>query len=406
MWREIFQSIIAHKQRSVLTGLGITWGIFILIILLGLGNGFEKGVMKLFDGFNRNTVWVFCGQTSQPYKGLQAGRNILLKYDDISLLKSSVTDIDNISPELTNWGGSLISYKNNFVRLNIKGVCPDYFKIKLLNTSEGRLINYLDNKEKRRVVVLGKYVADQLFKKSTAVGKYVNIDNTYYLVIGVTKSGILAFPGEEREVYIPYYAFSETYTGATAISIFLYSTKYGSDDKQTEKKIKRVLSGKYQFNQNDDKALFFNNIDEQVKAFDKLFTGVKYFLWIMGISTLLSGVIGVGNIMFVIVKERTKEIGVRKAIGAKPYIIKIMILSEAVIFTLLAGVVGMALGFTVLELINMYLKNMDLVITETTLDLTTIIAALIVLIISGTLAGMIPANKAANVSPIIALKDE
>jgi putative ABC transport system permease protein len=405
MWREIFQSILAHKARSVTTGLGITWGIFILIILLGIGNGFEQGIRKIFDGFNRNTISVYCGQTSEPYKGLQAGRKILLRYDDLKLLKSSVTDIDNISPELINWNGSLISYKNNFTRINIKGVSPEYFKIKLLKTSEGRLINYLDDKEKRRVVLLGKYVAEQLFKKGIAVGKYISIDNTYFLVIGVIESGILNAE-EAREVYMPYHAFADTHSGFTDVSTFLYSTKYGTNEKQIEQKVRRVLSKKYEFNEKDTKSLYFMSLEEQVKSFDMLFNGISYFLWIMGISTLLSGVIGVGNIMFVIVKERTKEIGVRKAIGAKPYNIKIMILSEAIIFTLLAGIIGIILGFTILGSINMYLESMDIVIKETTVNLSTVIAALIVLIISGTLAGMIPANKAANLSPILALKDE
>ncbi|MDX2191440.1 MAG: ABC transporter permease [Bacteroidota bacterium] len=396
---------MSHKERSILTGLGIVWGIFILIILLGLGNGFRVGTLMMFDGFNKETSWVYCGQTSEPYKGLQAGRKILLKYDDLLLLKKSIIEIENISPELTNWAGSLMSYKNNFTRINVKGVNPDYFKIKILNTSQGRIINYLDNKDKRRVVLLGKNTVEVLFKKENPIGKYINIDNNFFLVIGVIDSGILN-PFEDREVYIPYHSFSELYSQATDIQIFLYSIKDNSDALKIEKRIKGILARKFNFSEKDDKTLFFNRLKASIDSFNKLFDSIKYFLWIMGISTLLSGVIGVGNIMFVIVKERTKEIGIRKAIGAKPINIKLMILIEAIIFTLFAGIIGMILGIGMLQIINIMLKNMELLIKETIISIPTAIAAIFILIISGTIAGLIPANKAANVSPITALKDE
>jgi putative ABC transport system permease protein len=369
------------------------------------GKRIRAGGIGLFNGLNRNTVTVNCKETSEPYRGLKSGRKILLRYDDMKLLKSSVMDIENISPEISRF--CLISNNNKFSNNSIRGVSPEYFNIKQLKTIEGRLFNYLDDNEKRRVVLLGKLVAELLFKKEISVGKYVNINNSYFLVIGVIKSNnIMAF--EDYSVFIPYKAFVNTYSESNDISAFHYSTKHGTDDVQIEQKVKRILSKKYEFNEQDEKTLEFNSSAKTAESFDKLFNGIRYFLWILGISTLLSGVIGVGNIMFVIVKERTKEIGVRKAIGAKPYIIKIMILSEAIIFTLLAGFLGIFLGFIVLELISWGLEGAGLEIftKEATVNLSTVLTAFVVLIISGTLAGLIPASKAANLSPILALKDE
>lgn len=405
MWREILQSIQAHKERSILTGIGIAWGMFILVILLGLGKGFENGILQLFSSFNQKTVWVFCGQTSEPYKGLKAGRKINLKYHDIYWIKKNVKGIESISPEITHWGGSLLTYKDNYSSYNIKAVDPQYFDIKLLETTQGRVLSNVDSRDKRRVALIGENVAEVLFKNTQAVGKILTIDGNYFKVVGIIKNSLLNAQ-ESREVYIPYACYTDIYSNNKYITTFLYSTKEGINIQDVQSKIKLLLARQYIFNPKDDKTIFFNTLDESVKSFEKLSIGIQFFLWFVGISTLLSGVIGIGNIMFVIVKERTKEIGIRKAIGAKPHSIRLLILYEAIFFTLISGIVGMLSGMVLLQIFNIFLEKADIVIKDTAINVPISIAALIILIISGTCAGLIPANKAARISPIHALKDE
>jgi putative ABC transport system permease protein len=403
MWREIFQSIREHKARSILSGIGIAWGIFILIILLGIGNGFEKGVLNTFNSMNKKSVWVYCGQTSEEFNGLQVGRKITLANEDIESIKNEVKGIENISVEVSNWPGNLVTYKTRFGTYNIKGVDPDYFFINKLEAAQGRILNYLDTKNRRRIALIGQNAAEVLFKKKDPIGKYISIGGNYFMVAGVAKKNSFN-PDGVRDVYIPFTSYKEIY--GPAVSAFLYSTKENVDGKEVQQKIKLWLARKYSFSTKDNKTLFFNSIEDETKSLERLSFGLKAFLWFMGISTLLSGIIGIGNIMFVVVKERTKEIGVRKAIGATPSSIRVLILTEAVFFTFTAGMVGMAAGLGILLILNLFLEQADTLIKSASIDFSIAISAWIILIVSGALAGYIPANKAANISPILALKDE
>jgi len=315
MLREVYQSIVVHKSRSVLIGLGVAWGIFMIIILVGFGNGFEAGLLTVFDGFNKKSAWVYCGQTSEPFRGFNAGRRIQLVYPDLPALRASVREIENISPEAINWTGSLISYNNHYDRVNIKGVDPEYFNIKLLKAASGRTLNYLDIHNNRRVVLIGKKISETLFEKTDPIGQYINIDNSYFLVIGLIENNVLnSF--EAREVYIPYQVFSSLYSNYNGVQTFVYSVRADADQDIVESKIRSALSKRYYFKPTDLNCLYFNRLSERVKMFEDIFRGLRYFLWSIGISALLSGIIGIGNMMFVIVKERTKEIGIRKVLGS------------------------------------------------------------------------------------------
>lgn len=405
LFGEIFQSILAHKRRSVLMGIGISWGIFILIILMGLGMGFEKGVLELFDGMSKKTVFVFCGQTSIPAKGLLAGRNIYINEEDITNMKAAISGIKAISPIVTNWSGSVLEFDNNNVRFNTKGVDYDYFKINLLKTKNGRVFNFLDFKDDRKVVILGKTVSDLLFKNKEPVGNNIKIDNNYFLVIGILDESILD-QNISRDVYIPFTSYKQIYSKDNKITQFVLSVEVNSNDLKIENKIRKYLSEIHYFDKADSYAINFLNIDERVKSFKQLFEGVKLFLWFIGISTLLSSVIGVGNIMYLLVKERTKEFGVRKAIGAKPYTILIMVLFESVFFTVFAGVIGIILGYISIGFINKFLLKMDIILKKAFIDIHVVVFSMILLTIFGTLAGIMPAIKAAKINPITALKDE
>lgn len=402
---EIFQSIFAHKRRSILMGIGISWGIFILIILMGLGLGFEKGVLELFDGMSKKTIYAFCGQTSIPSKGLLSGRNIYLNEEDINNMKVAISGISAISPIVTNWSGSVLEYENNTVRFNTKGIYHDYFKINLLKPKIGRVFNYLDFKNDRKVVILGKTVSDLLFKSKIPVGKYIKIDNNFFLVIGVLNESIIDH-NLSRDVYIPYTSYKQIYSKDTKITQIALSLVSNVNDKEIENRIRKYISDIHYFDKSDTYAISFLNIDEQVKSFKQLFEGVKLFLWFIGISTLLSSVIGVGNIMYLLVKERTKEFGVRKAIGAKPYTILIMVLFESVFFTVFAGLVGILLGYLSIGLINSVLAQMDIILKRAYIDFDIVVSSMILLTFFGALAGIMPAIKAAKINPITALKDE
>ncbi len=406
MFREIYQSVNAHRDKLVLTGISVTWGVLILVMLIGCGEGLKKGIMKVFDGFNKKTVWAYMGQTSETFQGFQAGRRIVLKYEDINLLKNNIEEIEYISPECTNWSGSLVSYKEDFTRVNIKGVDPDYFKIKILNTSTGRLINDLDNQLKRRVVLLGEEIKDLFFGDDDPVGKYINIDNNYFLVIGVIQNTMLnSF--ESREMYIPYNAYYDIYTYHRAINVFLYSVNESNSAKNIESYISQILAKKYVFDAKDEKTIFFNHLEEQEQSYNSLFSGVNYFLLFVGLSSLLSGIFGVSNIMFITVRERTKEIGIRKALGAKPFSIKIMITIEAVLLTLTFGLIGLGLGLVLLELVSTFLNSLENVLIEdVTVNYFSILISFILLTIAGVFAGLMPADKASRIFPVIALKDE
>ena len=402
-WYEIYEAIKRKPSRAVLTSIGIAWGIFILILLVGIGSGFEKGVFSLFKGFSKSTTYVYAAETSIGYKGTHIGKRVFFTEEDLQMLRSGIPEISSISPEISRWSTVYADMKTGWFEL--RSVYPDYFKIKLLEIGNGRALNYLDMAEGRKVVMIGENVADVLFKHEQPVGKQIRVNQDVYQVIGVIKSTILSL-NEARVVYIPYATYRQSRAEAKEFMTMLYASKDGADSKTVNNRVRNLMARKYQFDPTDEKVFYFNNMEEQVKAFTDLFSAIKKFLWFMGISTLISGVIGVGNIMYSIAKERTREIGIRKSIGASSASIKKMFIWESILLTSIAGYFGILMGWLLLKLLGLFITEDTVMMEKPGIDLPTTIAAMFILVISGTIAGLKPAIYASELNPIEALKDE
>lgn len=402
-WYEIYESVRRKPSRTILTGIGISWGIFILIVLVGIGSGFERGVFKLFNGFSKSTTYVYASETSMGYKGMANGRKIQFQKEDLDMLKSRIPEITHLSPEIGRWNAVYVDTQNGW--FETRGVYPDYFRIKLLEIENGRALNNLDMNEARKVVLIGQNVVDMLFKKENPIGKHLRINQEIFRVVGTIKNTMLS-SYEARVIYMPYSVYEQIDARAGQFGTVVFSTIKEAKVRDVNKRVRNIMARKYQFDPSDDKVFYFNSMEEQVKAFTDLFVMIRKFLWFMGISTLISGIIGVGNIMYSSAKERTREIGIRKSVGAKAQQIKAMFLWESIALTSLAGYVGLILGWGILKVVALFISEDTPIMEKPGLDFPTAIAAVFILVIAGTLAGLRPAIYAAELNPIEALKEE
>lgn len=402
-WYEIYESVRRKPSRTILTGIGISWGIFILIVLVGIGSGFERGVFKLFNGFSKSTTYVYASETSMGYKGMANGRKIQFQKEDLDMLKSRIPEITHLSPEIGRWNAVYVDTQNGW--FETRGVYPDYFRIKLLEIENGRALNNLDMNEARKVVLIGQNVVDMLFKKENPIGKHLRINQEIFRVVGTIKNTMLS-SYEARVIYMPYSVYEQIDARAGQFGTVIFSTIKEAKVRDVNKRVRNIMARKYQFDPSDDKVFYFNSMEEQVKAFTDLFVMIRKFLWFMGLSTLISGIIGVGNIMYSSAKERTREIGIRKSVGAKAQQIKAMFLWESIALTSLAGYVGLMLGWGILKVVALFISEDTPIMEKPGLDFPTAIAAVFILVIAGTLAGLRPAIYAAELNPIEALKEE
>lgn len=413
-WQEIFYSIKKNKLRALLTMFGVSWGLFMLMLLLGSGKGLENGVIKGFDGWATNSGFVWTQRTTMPYKGFQPGRFIQLNNEDTRALKT-IPGIDVVAPRnsLGGFGGS-----NNVVRNNktgafsIYGDVPEYQEIQKFDLYEGRNINQLDINQKRKVAIIGQSVYDQMYEKEEdAVDTYIKINGVYFKVVGVFKS---RRTGEEamrdtQSVFIPFTTFSQAFNFGDRVGWYAFSAQPKVNVSIVEQSMKNMLKERHSVHPDDENAIGSANLEEEFSQLSGLFSGISIFVWIVGIGTLLAGIIGVSNIMLIIVKERTKEIGIRKSLGATPAAIISLIIQESVFITATAGYAGLFFGILIIEGLG-YLLTSNNVDTgffgRPEIDLQVAISALIVLIFSGVMAGIIPARKASKVNPIEALRTE
>jgi len=402
-WNEIYEYVSRKPQRAFFSSVGITWGILILSLLLGIGNGFEKGVFKIFSGFSQNTTYVSASETSVKHYGYSVNKKIFFDETDMNMLRNVVPGISYISPEISQWKSVL--YKEKTGLFELKGVYIDYFKIKLMAMEKGRALNRLDMQSNRRAAIIGKNVAEILFNNQEPIGKMIQIDQDLFQVVGVIKNSIFNSQ-EERSIYIPFSTYLSLSSDDKRFSTFLYTLENDYNSKKIQMNIRERLAKKYQFSSNDEKVLYFNSLEDQVKAFSSLFSTIRKFLWFMGISTLMGGVVGIGNSMYASTRERTKEIGIRKSLGANSSEIKNMIIGESVALTSIAGCIGLLLGWCTLKIVALFISEDSLVMEKPTLDIVTIVIAMLILIVSGTLAGLMSAIYASGLHPIDALKEE
>lgn len=406
LFEEIFHSLKQHKLRNVLTGFGVAWGIFILIILLGAGEGLHQGVMNLFGGFAQNSFWIYGGQSSINTTEQSEGKQILFTKELMDLIEKRYPEIENISAEYT-LGNSNVIQKHNTGTFPVIGIGHDYFKIKLLRSEKGRLFNRNDIRNSKHVAVIGEKVKKTLFPNSNAIGNSININDNFYKVIGILESGSIFNQTDQNSIFLPISTVNSSLSKIEHYTKFGFTLKNNVKSSSFELLLKKFLAQNLKFDPLDEKAIFIFNFDEQVKSFNKLFTVLKAFLWFIGVCFLVSGMVGIGNIMLIIVKERTKEIGIRKAIGATPKSIIHLVLLESIVITVLSGFIGMLAGFGIIQIGNLILNytgnDPNSIFTQFTINIPMSIGALILLIITGCLAGLIPAKKAVEILPAKAL---
>jgi putative ABC transport system permease protein len=374
---------------------------------LGSGYGLENGVREEFRGGAVNGVWITSGITSKPYKGMQPGREVKFTNQDYDLIKEKTDGIDLISARFWIWENNTFSYKNNYGNFTISPVHPDYEGIKELEMIEGRYINDYDLRDYRKVAVIGEVIKTALFKPpdTTAIGKYINIAGVPFQVVGVFHDN--ASDDEQRRAYVPIYTAQRVFTGNNRINQVSFTSGDLGVEKSNEmvESIRKQLSSFHTFDPEDNRALNIWNKAEEYDRTMKLFKSIRLFIWIIGIGTIIAGGVGVRNIMLIGVKERTKEIGIRKAIGATPGSVIGLILQESVLITAFAGYIGLVAGVFLLELVSKNLPPNEM-FRNPEADFGIAVGATILLVVSGALAGLVPAMKAARIKPIVALRDE
>ncbi len=404
-WQEIFSTINKNKLRTFLTGFSVAWGIFMLIILLGSGRGLQNGVQHQFADDATNSLWVFQGQTTKPYKGINAGRKIQFTNADYSRTKRLDKHIDHISGRYYV-GSKTISYKHNYGSYDIRAVNPGYKYIENTDITKGRFLNRLDMEHFSKVIVIGDVVRKDLFKNGeNPLGKYIEISDIPFKVIGVFQDA--GGNGEMRKVYIPVSTAQRVFNGGNRLDQIMFTVGDATlnQTKQIEEELRTEFAKVHHFDPTDRRAISISNNLDQYKKVMNLFLGIRVFIWIIGIGTIIAGIVGVSNIMMIVVKERTKEVGIRKALGATPKSIVGLILLESVVITSLAGYLGLMAGVGLLELVNKYMPPSDF-FRNPEANLSIALTAMALLVIAGAIAGFIPAKKAASIKPIDALRDE
>jgi putative ABC transport system permease protein len=403
-WQEIFNTISKNKLRTFLTGFSVAWGIFMLVLLLGSGYGLENGVRKDFEGDAVNYISINPGVTSQAYKGMKPGRRLRFTNDERTTL-GALSYVEKSSSRTQIWRNNLLSYGNEYGTFDIFAISPEYRFVESLSMTEGRFINDIDIQDYRKVVAVGRLAYEALFKGKPAVGEYIIVSGVPFKVVGVFDD-----PGVDRDlqrVYIPISTAQRVFNlGNNINNVCLMLGDAGvSESQDVVEEVKAVLSEQMKFNPSDPRALFIYNSIENYRKFMNLFASIRLFIWVIGIGTIIAGIVGVSNIMMIVVKERTKEIGIRKALGATPGSIVALILHESVLITAVAGYLGLVAGVGLLELVSKSLPSIDY-FANPEINIGVAVGATLILIVSGALAGYMPARRAAAVKPVIALRDE
>ncbi len=412
-WQEIYGSIRKNKLRTVITVLGVFWGVFVFMILLGAAKGLDNGFKSQFNDFATNTLFLWGQQTSIPNGGFERGRRMQLTLEDVDVLKSQISDIEFIAPR--NVTGQWGSPPGQFVRGSKSGafkVFGDYPTIDKVSKKKifdgGRFINDEDIKYERKVCVIGEDIYKQFYDKDEeAVGDFVRINGIYFKVIGVYKPTTgMGFEGDDS-IFLPFTTFQTIFNQGNRISWMVITAFPDKDIVATEEKIKASLKRRHNVHPDDTQAFGSFNLGEEFAKINGFLSGLKLIGYIVGLATLIAGVIAIGNILLITVKERTKEIGVRRALGATPREVRGQIMLESVLLTAVSGVSGFIAGTLVLWAVNMAIQgNDDIPIVNPTVDIFAVVGAITSIVILGTLIGLIPAQKAVSVKPIDALREE
>ena len=402
-FREIADSLTRNKRRTVLTGFGVFWGLFMLLFMIGGGQGLKGLLEENFGGFASNTMVLISSNTSKPYKGLPEGRYWQLNKTDLERLRIMIPQLDVISPMIAGWGNR-VEYADNSCSANIKGVSADYCKIEAPKLRYGRYLNETDMQTERKVCVIGKRIYKELFPDGgDPCGKFIKVGDLYMQIVGVDfNTSNLSINGSASEaLMIPVSLAARLYNRGNNVDIICVTGKGGIRMSTLEKRVRTVIARQHTFAPDDSEAMMILNTEQVFMIVYNLFRGLNFLIWLVGLGTLLAGCIGVSNIMMVTVKERTTEIGIRRAIGAMPGEIISQIITESIALTLAAGSAGIV--FAVM-LLNLFEKVADGASFQITFS-TAVLAALLLAVL-GALAGLAPALRAMAVKPVDAMRDE
>ena len=413
-WNEILEALNANKFRTFLTAFGVFWGITILVLLLALTNGLKNGVMSDFGDFATNSMFMWTQGTSKPYKGLPKGRYFNYKMDDVAAIKSGVPNLKYVSPrnQLGGFRGN-----NNVVKgtktgaFEIYGDYPEYIKQQPMDIIDDRFLSYSDIQAKRKICVIGTGVVKGLYDKSEEIlGTYIKINGVNFLVVGTFKMSNSRGDGEQdaNTIYIPFTTFGQAFNRGDSVGWMAITAVDGVSITSVKKQVFELMKSRHKVHPEDDRAIGHFDLSEQFERINGLFSILTIVGYFVGALVLMSGIIGISNIMLIVVKERTKEIGIRRALGASPWTIKSQILQESLILTILSGMVGISFAALVIWVMNTILDNVGPVenFANPSVSMQVVFTALIILVVSGVIAGLIPANSATKMKPVDALRIE
>lgn len=407
-YKEIFTTLSRNKSRSFLTGFGVFWGVFMLLGLIGGGSGLQQLLSRNFEGFATNSVIVFAQNTTKPYAGFRKGRSWKMNYDDIERLKAQVKELDIVAPVLARWGANA-THGDKKYSCSVKGVLPEYQGVETPRLKYGRYINAMDMQQKRKVCVIGKRVYKTLFPNGdNPLGKLIRVDSIYYRVVGVDYAhGKISVNGSSDEaIVLPISLMREAYNYGDEVPLICGTAKPGVHVSDIMPKIRRVIAQNHQLDPTDEKGISIFNTEVMFGMVDNLFRGVNFLILLVGIGTILAGAIGVSNIMMVTVKERTNEIGIRRAIGATPRIILGQIITESIVLTISAGMGGLLFAVGILQLAELASTTDGIVTTHYQIGFWMALGAVALLSTLGVLAGLAPALRAMAIKPVDAMREE
>ena len=409
-FREILDSLLRNRSRSLLTGFGVFWGIFMLMLLSGGGRGFKQLLAKEMDGVTHNTCILFANQTSKPFKGFKKGRSWDMTYADVDRLKNLMPELETVTPSVALWGKSIVRGDVVTSGAVVKGTRADYIHIETPLLMYGRFISESDNAQERKVCMIGRKIYEELFPEGgDPCGQRIRIDGSYYSVIGVNwrdGNGVNINGSASNTVYIPINQARKAYNLGNTIDLLCFTAKEGIAVSDITPRVREIISRAHYLDPTDEQALFVFNTQLVFGIVDNLFRGVNFIIWLIGIGTLLAGIVGVSNIMMVSVRERTTEIGIRRAIGATPGQILGQIISESIVLTLVAGMSGIVLSVLILAAVELGMTQDGILKAAFQVPFGTAVLAASLLTVLGVVAGLMPALRAMHIKPVDAMRDE
>lgn len=410
-WQEIIAALGSNRLRALLTACGVFWGIFMLIVMLGLGQGMKHGTERSLGGTVTRSVFVWSQRTTKAYRGLQPGRGVRFRDDDIQAI-AQVRGVSEVAPRLRlgDWrDGANVVYGSKTGFFSVLGDYPSYLQVDPMNVTRGRFINQLDLTSSRKVAVIGAEARRILMGQANPIGEFIQIKGIYFQIVGELTTDKPAQEGDRvrNSVFVPFTTFQRAFNRRDQVGWFALTANNEVSPEQVEKSVRSALIGRHRIHPDDTLAIGSFNSAEKYDQLQGLFRGIELFVWFVGTLTLFAGMLGVSNVLLITVKERTREFGVRKALGATPRTIIVMVIKEAVALTSIAGYLGIAAGVGVLAILDISLNALeDAPLNRPEVDFRAAVLATVMLVLCGVAAGIFPARHAARISPVEALRAE